>query len=389
MSNSSLQLGYVIGKFVGIFVVPTIAPSHRFPLLLSLPVISTTVWLLLALLHDTGPSTVFLCFFVSAMPLSMAWSLLYRYLEGRNHSDVLGAILSASIIIGSAIAKTIGGSLVSAGLSIYWMPFVASLIYLIPFLGFAFLVQATPEPSATERRKMNSRYPLSQSEKFEFFRRHWIGLVSMTLGYMLLTSARDYRDTFTVDIFEELSGEEEESVSDLVFLLDVPVGIFVCGVLVMLTFIEDNAKNVLCEHGIMFGGYFLLIFFQLLFSANIVGNSAWYMGIGVGTYLAYTPVAAMFYDRIGGALPAAELVGTATFMIQLSDFSGYIGTVLLYSFQGFGLLTFGVDEDSDGFYLDYYRLFSLFVIVVGCFGMGMTAISFTYWRRTLLVAKVM
>ena len=98
--------------------------------------------------------------------------------------------------------------------------------------------------------------------------------------------------------------------------------------------------------------------------------------------MAYTPVASMFYDRLGGALPRSEEIGTATFMIQLSDFCGYVGTITLYSLQGFGALGESGDnasgDASDGS-LDYYAVLSSFLLLTGGVGLvGMTC-SFIYW----------
>ena len=117
-------LGYVIGKFMGIFIVPSVPKHLRFLFLLSLPLISLTFWLSLALLHNISTWFVFISFFFSAMPLAMAWSLLYLFLEGRNNPDFLGAVLSASVIMGSSVAKAVGGAISEAGVGEYWMPFV-------------------------------------------------------------------------------------------------------------------------------------------------------------------------------------------------------------------------------------------------------------------------
>jgi len=374
-------IGYVIGKASGIFIIPTIPGHFRFPLLVSLPIVSTFFWLMLGLLHNLSTVAVFLVFFFSTMPLSLAWSLMYRYLEGRHHPDVLGAVLSSAIVVGSSLAKTIGYSLLDTGLSEYWMPFAAALCYLLPYMVCAILIHACPDPSPEERKVMSERRPISQREKAQFLGRHWIGLVALTAGYVLLTSCRDFRDTFTVEIFDSVLGHEPSSG---LLLLDVPVGILVCMIYLSLAFIKDHALNVAVEHAIMFVGYFCLLFFQTLFWFDLIPVPLWFVGCGVGVYLAYTPVSAMLYDRIGAAIAHKEDVGTATFMIQVSDFSGYIGTLLLYSLQGFGALGGDTEIDSNGEGgLDYYTLYTFLSLGVGVVGMVGTLISGVYWQFTL------
>ena len=130
------------------------------------------------------------------MPLAMAWSLLYLFLEGRNNPDFLGAVLSASVIMGSSIAKAAGGAITSFGVGEYWMPFVTGVCYLGPFVILAFLTRAIPDPSEEEREKMAERRPMTQREKVGFFKRHWVGLVAFTVPYILTTSARDFRGFF-------------------------------------------------------------------------------------------------------------------------------------------------------------------------------------------------
>lgn len=188
-------------------------------------------------------------------------------------------------------------------------------------------------------------------------------------------------DTFTIDIFEYF-GDSEEEVSGLIFLIDVPVGLFVCALLIGLTLIQNNKLNVMFQHMVMILGYTFILLSQCFFSLGIISEYVWYFGCGMGVYMAYTPVGAMFYDRIGGALPWEESAGTATFMIQVSDFCGYLGTITLYTLQGLGAL--GVHEDSDSIgSLNYYSILASFFILVGFVGIVCVYFSGRYWFRTL------
>ena len=47
------------------------------------------------------------------------------------------------------------------------------------------------------------------------------------------------------------------------------------------------------------------------------------IGVGVGLYMMWAPLPALFYDRI---LAASQTQGTVVFLIFLSDWAGYVGT---------------------------------------------------------------
>lgn len=67
-----------------------------------LPFLSLACWLAF------GSNTIgvmLVAMFFSAMPLAWAWSLVYRFIEGREQADIIGAFLSASFVLGACDAR--------------------------------------------------------------------------------------------------------------------------------------------------------------------------------------------------------------------------------------------------------------------------------------------
>lgn len=125
-------LGYMLAKFIGIKVISELKAGRRLFLLLSLVAISEVALLLFAVVPVPYN---FLFLFFNGLPLGMIWGIVFSYLEGRTTSDTLGAGLSVSFIVSSGAVKTVGSSLMLyGGISQFWMPFVAGLLFILPLL---------------------------------------------------------------------------------------------------------------------------------------------------------------------------------------------------------------------------------------------------------------
>jgi hypothetical protein len=93
--------------------------------------------------------------------------------------------------------------------------------------------------------------------------------------------------------------------------------------------IKDSGRALLAIHALLLVGALLIGGSTLLFQAGLMGPAAWMISVGLGLYLGYVPYNCVLFDRM---LPAVGTVGTAGFMIYLSDSLGYLGSsgVLLY-----------------------------------------------------------
>ena len=69
--------------------------------------------------------------------------------------------------------------------------------------------------------------------------------------------------------------------------------------------------------------------------------------VGTGLYLAYVPYGCVLFDRLIAAVGA---VGTAGFLIYVTDAFGYLGSVTLLLYKNFG--------HADLSWLDFFIAFS-------------------------------
>ena len=60
------------------------------------------------------------------------------------------------------------------------------------------------------------------------------------------------------------------------------------------------------------------------FGLGWVDGLTWMILIGVGLYLAYVPYGCVLFDRL---IAATGVVGTAVFMIYVTDAFGYVGSI--------------------------------------------------------------
>ncbi|NBP71221.1 MAG: hypothetical protein EBU52_21090, partial [Cytophagia bacterium] len=155
-------IGYMLSKFIGIKVVSELGNHARAKGILLMVSIAGLSWLFFAL-TPTPYNLIFL--FFNGLPLGMVWGMVFGYLEGRKFTEVLGASLSVSFIFSSGFAKTIGGLILQAGVSEFWMPFVSVCLFFIPLLIFLWLLDKIPPPTAEDEALRTKRAPMSKQER--------------------------------------------------------------------------------------------------------------------------------------------------------------------------------------------------------------------------------
>ena len=153
----SQVLGYCTSKFLGIKVISEMTAARRAVSILG--VISVAWASLLAFAVVPAPWAA-VCLFVNGLPLGMVWGLVFGFLEGRRLSEVLGAGLSASYILASGVVKSIGKTLMAAGVDEYWMPFAVGAIFVVPMAFFVTMLANLPPPSADDIAARTRREPM-------------------------------------------------------------------------------------------------------------------------------------------------------------------------------------------------------------------------------------
>ena len=320
-------IGYALSKMVGVRVVAEHGSARRARLILSLVGAAWLALLGFALLPAwAGP----LCLFLNGLPLGMIWGLVFRYLEGRRVSELLAAMLTASFILSSGATKTAGALLVQHGVSPFWMPAVAGLVF-APVLVVALAVLArTPPPDAQDRAERGVRAPMDRTARHAYLRTHALPLTALILGYTLLAALRDFRDNFAAELWGELGNGAPAAMFSLT---EIPVALVVLAGLALLAMVRSNVRALLAIHAAILFGALLLCGATALFALGGIGPVAWMTLIGLGIYSAYAPFSTVLFDRM---MSFGRSPGNAGFLIYVADSFGYVGSVALLLLRELG-----------------------------------------------------
>ena len=317
-------LGYTCSKYLAVKFVSEASRARRWPMLMGVILLAELALLGFALL----PGRLKLAaIFLNGLPLGMVWGLVVRYLEGRRTSEFLLAGLSASFIVASGAVKDVGRWLLAAGVEVYWMPFLAGLLFLLPFALLSRWLDRMPDPDDDDVRLRVARTPMSAARRREFFARYMPGLVVLLVVYLGLTAFRDYRDNFGVEIFAGLGYSDQPA---LFTATELPVALLVLAALAALGLVKDPLTGLGALFGLMLAGLLLLGVATFLLQQARLSGTAWMVLIGFGAYLTYVPFSSFLFDRI---TVATRFTGTAVFAINLADATGYSGSVALQLYK--------------------------------------------------------
>ncbi|MDR3446462.1 MULTISPECIES: DUF5690 family protein [unclassified Dyella] len=311
-------LGYALSKLWGIRMVPELQPSRRASAILWLIGLSWLALLGFALAPPV-PGIVFL--FLNGLPLGMVWGLVFGYIEGRQATELMGAILASSFIFASGVVKGVGKAMLLAGVSDHWMPFLTGLVFVPPLLLSLRVLTRIPPPSAEDIAARAPRGRMDREARRQFMRRFLPGLLLIVPLYVLLTVLRDFRENFDTEIFRDLGFGR----SALVFgEVDTPIGIGVLMLTASLSLVRDNMRAFMLNHALIAAGLCCAALSTLLFAHHQLPPLTWMTLVGFGLYLGYIPLNGMFFERM---MATYRVAGTVSFVMYLADASGYLGSV--------------------------------------------------------------
>jgi hypothetical protein len=348
-------LGYTVSKFLGARVCAEVGGGRRATVLVVLVAVAEAALVAFAIVPDPLKP---LAMFVNGLPLGMVWGLVIRFLEGRRASEVLMIGLSCSYILSSGVVKDVGRELLRAGVSEWWMPALAGLLFLPAFLLAVWLLNRLPAPGAADVAARSVRTPMDRAQRRAFLLACGAGLAPLLVAYFLLTAYRDFRDHYGREVFRALGYDDTPAVFSR---SEVWAAFGVMAALAGLNLVRGHRRALVGLFGVVAAGYLLVGAATLLFRAGHLSGLAWMSAIGLGLYVAYVPIGSILFERL---MAATRFAGTAVFAIQLADAVGYTGSVLVQLTRD---LAFG-GLDRLGFLLAYSY-------VVSTLGAGLIAVS--------------
>lgn len=355
-------IGYVISKFYGIKFIAELKEHKRFQFILILIGISELALLFFALIPPPY-NIVFL--FINGLPLGLIWGLVFSYLEGRKLTELLGIGLASSFILSSGVVKSIGKYLMdSLHVSEFWMPFTTGLLFLIPILIFAVMLEKIPKPNAEDISLKTERIPMNFEDRKKLFFTFWFGLSILILYYLFLTAIRDFRDNFSREIWDELGFQDN---SGIYTFAEIPIAILVFILLGFMVKIKKNKKALKIYHYLFILSSLLMGLSTYMFYLKALSPAVWMISIGFAIYLSYVPFNGLFFDRMIAAFKVKSNVG---FLIYVADSVGYLGSVLILIFKNF--------LSSE---LSWLNFFIYFVVAVALAGFFISISSYYYFMK--------
>lgn len=319
-------LGYATAKGLGIKFVSEILPQERAKNILLMIGFACLNLLFFALVK---PPYNFIFLYFNGLGLGMVYGLVFSFLEGRQITEILGAGLAISFIVSSGIVKSIGKYFINLGINEYWMPFWVGLIFFPLLLVSVYGLSIAPNPTKTDQNERSERFPMDGDERKQFLNKFGFGLIALIIIYILMTILRDIRDNFGVEIWKEL-GVTDASIFTKTESL---IGFAICILTALIYFIKDHKKAFWLNHLMIFAGSFLILISTLSFQNYYIDAFGWSVFMGIGLYMAYVPYNGMLFDRLLAVLKEKANVG---FLFCLADFSGYLATVFILTYQNFG-----------------------------------------------------
>ncbi|MCY7350445.1 MAG: DUF5690 family protein [Cytophagaceae bacterium] len=355
--------GYATSKGLGIRIISETKPHQRAGRILLLVGMAELALLGFALVP---PPYNWPFLFFNGLPLGLGYGLVFGFLEGRRVTDLLGAGLCMSFIVASGVAKSVGRWLiVDVGLSEFWMPVVAGLLFVPPLLGAVWMLKNAPPPSAADEAARAPRVPMTAASRRKFFWSLAPGLVALVVVYVLVSILRDVRDNFAVEIWRELGVTN----SSIFTISETWVGVIVTTLVGLLFLIKDNRRAFYVNLLFIGIGTLMVPLVTWAFGQGWLSPLGWMVGVGLGIYLAYVPYNGMLFDRMIALLPDRANVG---FVLYVADFAGYLGSVAILLVKNFG--------NAEVSWLQFYTVFAYAAPLLS---IVMLAYAGVYFRRKL------
>ncbi len=358
-------LGFAVSKGLGIKYVSEMLPANRSRNLLIMSVLSLIFYLFFAL----TPAPFNLVFiFMASLPLGMVYGTILGFLEGRKTTDLLVAVLTASFILGSGFAKSIGKWVMSGlGVSQFLMPFVACAIMIVPFGFCTWLMGQIPPPTDADKENRTERKPMQKADRQAFIKEFSLSMFIFVVSYILLTTFREFRDNFTPEIWKLLGYGNNSAIFTQT---ETPIAITVLLVMASMRWVQNNYKAFVIVQILMLIGGVMIGVSTLLFQQKMLSPVAWLTSLGLGVYLSYSMCNSLYFERM---IAAFKKSGTVGFLITFADYYAYLGSILVLFYKNFFQKSIN--------YLDFFILLSYCISVVYVILVGLSMWNLSLKRR--------
>jgi hypothetical protein len=315
---ASQVAGYMVSKFVGIKVISEMPPHRRAKGIVVLVAAAEIALILFALVPVPWNAAGL---FLNGLALGMIFGLVLGFLEGRQLTEALMAGLCASFILADGVMKSVGAWLLAAGVSEYWMPAVAGMLFLLPLGIGAWMLSRLPPPSPQDIAARTARARLLGGERWSFYRRYAAGLSMLVLMYLAVTVLRSIRADFAPEIWR---GLERPALPATYTQSEIFVALGVLAVNGCAVFIRDNRSAFFAALATCAAGFALIGGALLVRQHGSLDGFVFMVIIGLGLYLPYVAIHTTVFERL---LAMTGDRGNVGFLMYVADSIGYLGYV--------------------------------------------------------------
>ena len=322
-------LGYTVSKFIGIRVIAEMPPGRRALVLVGL--IGAAELALLGFGLTPAPyNAVWL--FLNGLPLGMVFGLVLGFLEGRRMTEAFVAGLCASFILADGVTKSVGSGLLGMGVPERWMPFAAGLVFLLPLLGFVWMLRRIPAPSTADIAARAERAPMGRADRRAFLRRHGLGLACLAVAYLLITVLRSLRADFAPELWSGLGVTAAPGVFTRSEFY-VALGVVAANGLAVL--VRDNRRAFFIALGTSLAGLLLIVATLALRDASRCGPFAFMVLLGLGLYIPYVAVHTTVFERLIAMTRDRGNIGYLMYLVDATGYLGYVAVMVGKNFATF------------------------------------------------------
>jgi len=320
--------GYTLSKFAGIKIISELKSGSRVILIISLILIAEVALLFFGLVPFPY-NFVFL--FINGLPLGMVYGIVFSFLEGRRFTEMLAMGLNISVVVASGILKTtyIEIHKILPYISEFWMPFFMGLLFLPLFLMFVWMLSVIPSPTQEDILLRTERTPMSGADKRLVMKEFGFPIVCLVICYAILVVGRDFRDNFTIEIWNELDANWASSVLSTTEMI---TGIIVLIVIGSLAFVRDNLIGFRLTNLILVSGMFITGLSTFLFQHALINGFYWMLLIGLGMFLSYTILQSVVFERM---IALFRMKANAGYFVYICESIGYLGSAALLLYKEF------------------------------------------------------
>lgn len=318
-------LGYTLSKFVGIKWLGELNRNHRFRMIV-LILTSATIPLLLMGFSNCKYWPIWML--LNGFPLGLIWGIVFSYIEGRNLTELIGAILACTFIFSSGFVKSIAILLQENHFSLEFIPFYVAIIFLIPAIIFSYLLEKMPTPSNEEILANAPRTALTKSERKAINKKYFGFLFAIILLYGFLTLLRDVRDNFGAEIMSGLhiynakNLTQLESIITIIMLVSIP----------FISRVKNHYNAILTTIVVTFLGGLICISTSILFKNQLIDGMGLLLFSGGGIYIGYILINISIMNRLIGLNGTPANSG---FLVYMADSAGYLCSLFISGFALF------------------------------------------------------